>query len=196
MGISEGLPMSKMPEMIEPTFAQAIEAITASAELPKQTKAQWCSALRGLARCFNLPCESIPARFSAVRARMLALRFPPFDWTPKTLANTKSNAKAALLWFRREAGLGSLGVPMTFAWQKLHQGLTNPSTRYRLAPLMRFCSAIGVEPVSVDEVVVSRYLRHREATSTRAGDQAARRILAKLWNGCVGTVEGWPNQTL
>jgi hypothetical protein len=127
---------------------------------------------------------------------MLALRWPPFDWTPKTLANTKSNAKAALLWFRREAGLGSDGVPMSPAWQKLHQALAEPSTRYRLAPLMRFCSAIGVDPQLVDEDIVCRFLRHREATSTRAGDPAARRILAKLWNGCVGTVDGWPRHTL
>ena len=188
--------MSNMREMIEPTFAQAIEAITAAAELPNQTKAQWCSALRGLARCFNLPLESIPARYSAVRARMLALRSPPFEWTPKTLANIKSNAKAALLWFRREEGLGSDGVPMTSAWQKLHQGLTDRSTRYRLAALMRFCSAIGVEPASVDEHVLDRFLRHREATSTRAGDLGARRIIAKLWNSCVGTIEGWPDQML
>jgi hypothetical protein len=61
---------------------------------------------------------------------------------------------------------------------------------------MRFCSAIGVEPDSVDEDIVSRFLRHREATSTRAADLAARRILAKLWNGCVDIIEGWPNHTL
>jgi hypothetical protein len=188
--------MSKTPETIEPTFAKAIEAIAASAELPKQTRAQWCSALRGLARCFNLPAESIPARYSAVRGRILALRSPPFDWTPKTLANTKSTAKTALLWFRREEGLGSDGVPMTRDWQKLHQRLTDPSTRYRLAPLMRFCSAIGVQPESVDEHVLGRFLRHREATSSRAGDLAARRIMAKLWNGCVGAIVGWPDRTL
>src|SRR5262245_7517290 len=58
-------PMGNMPEMIEPTFAKLIKEIRASTELPEQTKAQWCSALRGLARCFNLPPESIPARYSA-----------------------------------------------------------------------------------------------------------------------------------
>ena len=47
--------MSEIPEMIEPSFADALEAISASSELPKQRKAQWCSAMRGLARCFNLP---------------------------------------------------------------------------------------------------------------------------------------------
>jgi len=188
--------MSEIPEMIEPSFADALEAISTSSELPKQRKAQWCSALRGLARCFSLPPQSIPARFSAVRARMQALHYPPFGWTAKTLANTKTNAKAALLWFRREEGLNSDGVSMTVAWQKLHQLLTDQSTRYRLAPLMRFCSAIAVEPASVDEHVLDRFLRHREATSTRAGDLAARRIIAMLWNGCVGVVEGWPGQTL
>jgi integrase len=82
------------------------------------------------------------------------------------------------------------------AWQKLHQALTDRSTRYRLAPLMRFCSAIGVEPEFVDEHVLSRFLRHREATSTRAGDLTARRVIAKLWNACVGRIEEWPGQTL
>jgi integrase len=188
--------MSDNPEMIEPSFAEALATIVASAELPKPRKAQWCSALRGLARCFSLPPQSIPARFGAIRARMQALHYPPFGWTAKTLANTKTNAKAALLWFRREEGLGSDGVSMSAAWQKLHQLLTDPSTRYRLAPLMRFCSAIGVEPASVDEHALSRFLRHREATSTRAGDLATRRIIAKLWNGCVGTIDGWPDQTL
>jgi integrase len=188
--------MSQNPEMIEPNFANAIETITASSELPKPRKAQWCSALRGIARCFNQSPETIPARFSAVRGRMRALRYPPFDWTAKTLANTKTNVKAALLWFRREERLDSDGVSMTPAWQKLHRALTDRGTRYRLAPLMRFCSAIRVEPASVDDHVLSRFLRHREATSTRAGDLAARRVIAKLWNACVGTVDGWPAQTL
>jgi integrase len=188
--------MSQQSEVIEPTFADAIEAIAAATEVPLHTRRQWCSALRGLARCLGRPPENIPARFSAVRNKMLALRYPPFGWTAKTLANTKSNAKAALLWFRREEGLGSDGVPMTPAWETLHRALADPSTRYRLAPLMRFCSAIGVEPAALDDNVLGRFLQHRENTSTRASDAAARRIIAKLWNGCVGTVEGWPHQTL
>lgn len=188
--------MNEKPEIIEPSFADAIEAISAATELPLHTRQQWCSALRGLARCLDRPVESIPARFSAIRNKMLALLYPPFGWTAKTLANTKSNAKTALLWFRREEGLGSDGVPMTPAWKTLHRALADPSTRYRLAPLMRFCSAVGVEPAAVDDDVLDRFLRHRENTSTRASDAAAHRIIAKLWNGCVGTVEGWPDQTL
>jgi hypothetical protein len=47
---------------------------------------------------------------------MRALRYPPFGWTAKTLANTKSNAKAALLWFGREEGLDSNGASMAPTW--------------------------------------------------------------------------------
>jgi hypothetical protein len=47
--------MSENPEMIEPSFAEAITTITAAAELPQQRKAQWCSALRGLARLLQPP---------------------------------------------------------------------------------------------------------------------------------------------
>jgi integrase len=195
-GNPKAIPMNDKPEVIEPSFAEAIKAISEAIELSVSTRRQWCSALRGLARCLDRPLENIPARFSAVRNKMLALRYPPFDWTAKTLANIKSNAKAALLWFRREEGLGTNGVEMTPAWRQLHQALTGASTRYRLAPLMRFCSAMGIAPAEVDEDVLGRCLRHRESTSTRAGDLAARRIIAKLWNGSVGRVEGWPSQTL
>lgn len=188
--------MSEQREIIEPSFANAIEAIAAATELSLQTRRQWCSALRGLARCLDRPPESIPARFSAVRNKMLALKYPPFGWTAKTLANTKSTAKAALLWFRREEGLGIDGVPMTPAWATLHRGLGDRSTRYRLAPLMRFCSAIGIAPAAVDDDVLGRFLRHRESTSTRVGDLAVRRVIVRLWNGCVGTIEGWPEKTL
>ena len=57
----------------------------------------WCSSLAGIARAFDQPIEVIPARYSAVRARMAALHQVPLDWVPKTLANHKSNAKAALI---------------------------------------------------------------------------------------------------
>ena len=153
----------------------------------------WLARARTL---LGQPPEAIPARYSAVRNRIGALRCPPTDWTAKTLADTKSNAKGALLWFRREEGLPSDGVPLTPSWAVLHGELEDRSTRYRLAPLMRFCSAIGVEPEGVDDAVLDRFLDHREKTSTRRSDAASRRIIARLWNACIGTIPGWPDTKL
>jgi hypothetical protein len=181
---------------LEPSFADAVNVISAAADLPLQTRRQWCSALRGIARCFDQPLEAIPARFSAVRARMAALHHVPADWTPKTLANTRSNAKAALLWFTKEQKLPSAGISLSPAWDRLHRQLDDPSTRYRLSPFMRFCSGSGIEPSAVDEVVLDRYLIHRENTTARTSNASTRRIIARLWNKCISAIEGWPHTRL
>jgi integrase len=181
---------------IEPTFAVAISSISAVAELPERTRQEWCSALRSLARCFDQPAETIPARYSAVRARMSSLHHVSAGCAEKTLANIKSNAKAALLWFRKEQGLPRDGVELTPVWKALHQQLSDPSTRYRLAPVMRYCSAVGVGPGELDDVVFGQFLAHREKTSSRASDAAARRIIARLWNACAGSIADWPKTNL
>jgi hypothetical protein len=88
----------------EPTFANAITSIAAATDLPEEVRRHWRSSLTGIARAFDQPLQLIPARYSAVRARMSALHHVPLNWTPKTLANHKSNTKAALLWFAKEKG--------------------------------------------------------------------------------------------
>jgi hypothetical protein len=127
---------------------------------------------------------------------MAELHHVPLGWVPKTLANHKSNAKAALIWFAKEKDVLPHGVPLSPVWDRLRIQLTDPSTRYRLMPLMRFCSGVGIEPDAVDEAVIDRYLDHRTRTTARASDAASRRILARLWNGAVGKIEGWPQLRL
>lgn len=188
--------MTDKPTTLEPTFADAMEAITAATELSEQSRRHWCSSLTGIARAFDQPPQVIPARFSAVRARMAALHHVPLGWVPKTLANHKSNAKAALLWFAREKDVVAHGVPVSPVWDRLRIQLTDPSTRYRLMPLMRFCSGVGIEPEAVDEAVIDRYMDHRTRTTARASDAASRRILARLWNAGIGKIDGWPQLRL
>src|SRR5207244_10259012 len=87
---------------LELTFADAIMAIAAATDLSGQTRRHWCSSLAGIAKAFDQPIELIPARLSAIRARMAALHHAPLDWMAKTLANHKSNTKAALIWFAQQ----------------------------------------------------------------------------------------------
>src|SRR5262249_43659680 len=155
-------------------------AIETADDLRVEIKRQWRSAVRGIAKAFDQPLELIPARYSAVRARMAELHHVPLGWEAKTLANHKSNAKAALLWFAKEKGLPQHGHPLSVAWQGLANPLTDPSTRHRLLPFMRDCSAAGVEPAAVDEAVVDMYIERRERTTTRPVGLAGRRVLARL----------------
>src|SRR3954462_4266320 len=141
---------------LEPTFADAIMTIAASTDLPEQTRRHWRSSLMGIAKAFDQPTELIPARYSAIRARMATLHHVPLDWTAKTLANHKSNTKTALIWFAKEKDVLPHGVPLSQTWDRLRLQLTDPSTRYRLMPLMRFCSGVQIQPKAVDETVVGR----------------------------------------
>src|SRR5580692_8696861 len=192
----ELIPMNEIPITLEPTFADAIVAIAGAADLTEHTRRLWRSSVAGIAKAFDQPPELIPARFNAVRARMAALHHVPLDWMAKTLANHKSNAKAALIWFAKEKEVLQHGVALSPTWDRLRAQLTDPSTRYRLMPLMRFCSGIHVEPDAVNEVVIDRYMDHRTRTTTRPSDDATRRIMARLWNACIGSIDGWPKVRL
>jgi hypothetical protein len=188
--------MTETLTALEPTFADAIVAIAAATDLSEETRRHWRSSLLGIAKAFDQPPELIPARYSAVRARMAALHHAPLNWVPKTLANHRSNTKAALLWFGKEKDVLPHGVALSPAWDRLRIQLTDPSTRYRLMPLMRFCSGVHIEPDAVDEGVIDRYMDHRARTTTRGSDAASRRILARLWNAGIGAIAGWPQQCL
>jgi integrase len=181
---------------LEPTFADAMGVIATAPDLPEQTRRHWRSSLSGIAKAFDQPPELIPARYSAVRARLAALHHVGMNWTAKTLANHKANAKAALLWFAKEKDVLPNGVPLSPTWDRLRAQLTDPSTRYRLMPLMRFCSGLGIEPEDVAESVLDRYMDHRARTTARASDSASRRILARLWNAEIGRIDGWPQLRL
>ena len=145
---------------LEPSFADAIVALATATDLSEETRRHWRSSLTGIAKAFDQPLELIPARYSAIRARMAALHHVPLDWVPKTLANHKSNAKAALIWFAKEKDVLPHGVALSPTWDRLRVELTDPSTRYRLMPLMRFCSGFDIEPDVVDEAVIDRYIVH------------------------------------
>src|ERR1700704_5382665 len=156
--------MTEEHTSLEPTFADAVRAIGAATDLPDQTRRHWRSSWAGIAKAFDQPIELIPARYSAIRARMATLHHVPLDWVAKTLANHRSNTKAALIWFANEKDVVPHGVPLSLAWDRLRVQLTDPSTRYRLMPLMRFCSGVDIGPEAVDEAVIDRYMDHRART--------------------------------
>jgi hypothetical protein len=88
------------------------------------------------------------------------------------------------------------GAAISPAWNRLLTEVKDPSTRYRLTPLMRFCSAQHIEPEMMSEGIIDLFFEHREKTTNRKSDLATRRVLARLWNGSIGKIDGWPPVTL
>jgi integrase len=187
--------MTQTPVLIEPSFAEGITVIAAARELPEQKRRHWTTSLRQVAKMLDKPLELIPARYSAVRADLAHLHHVPAGLCAKTLANHRSNAKAALLWLAREKGIPEHGAPLTGVWEELRRKVSDPLVRYRLSSLMRFCSASNIAPVEVKESVIDRFMDYR-SRSGKPADGAFRRLLARAWNSNVDKIHGWPARLL
>lgn len=83
LGNMEPIPMTEKHSALEPTFADAMRAIAVATNLSEQIRRHWRSSLAGIAKAFDQPAELIPARYSAVRARMAALHHVPLGWVAK-----------------------------------------------------------------------------------------------------------------
>jgi Phage integrase family len=187
--------MSQTPVLIEPSFLDAIAIIAAADELPKQTRRHWTTSLRQIAKAMDKPLEVIPARLGAVRADLARLHHAPAGLTRKTLQNHKSNVKSALRWLAREKGIPEHGAALSPAWEALRAQIKDRFVRWRLSSFMRFCSASGIAPAEVDEIVLDRFRGYRAQSGTVTDDASGRR-LARAWNSNVGNVQGWPARRL
>jgi integrase len=187
--------MTQTPVLLEPSFADAIGIIAASAELPEQTRRHWATSLRQIAKALDMPLELIPARYSALSKDLAHLHEVPAGLTVKTLRNHKSNVKGALLWLAREKDVPRHGAPLTPAWEGLRVEIEKRQTRHRLSSLMRYCSSKNLAPDEVDEAVVDGFMHYRHQRGMEA-DDAFRRFMARAWNSNVGVVRGWPARRL
>jgi hypothetical protein len=186
-----------MPEntLLEPSFAEAIATIEQAKELPASKRTHWCCSLRIIAKGLDRPPESVAARWGAVALQVNQLHHANAGVEWKTLANHKSNAKAALFWFRDEQGLSPRGAPLRPEWGRLRRGLKDRSGLAKLSGLIRYCSLKGINPSAVNEAVLDSYMAYRKETTALAIDTKARRAIARVWNAS-RAIEGWPQQQL
>src|SRR6202140_2771577 len=189
------IPMSEST-LLEPSFADAITAIAQAPDLAPSKRAHRICSLRQIAKALDRPPESIAARWVAVAHQVKRLHHAGSGIEWKTLANHKSNAKAALLWFRNEHALPLRGAPLNPEWQRLRRRLVDRSRLARLSGLLRYCSMKGVAPLDVDESVLDAYMSFRAETTALAVDTKARRAVARAWNSSSLEIEGWPRHRL
>ena len=181
--------------LLEPSFADAIAAIEQSGELPPSRRTHWVCSLRQIAKALGRPPESIAARWGAVALKVNQLHHVGSGVEWKTLANHKSNAKAALHWFRKDNELPLRGMPLAPAWRQLRGRIKDRSQLAKLSGLIRYCSMKAIAPEVVTDAIVDEYMRYRGETTALAVDIKARRAVARAWNAS-RKLPGWPQQTL
>jgi hypothetical protein len=181
--------------LLEPSFVDVIAAIEQAAELSEQRRRHWICSARQIARWLDRPATVIPARWTSVRISVGQLHHARVGVTAKTLANHKSNVRAALRWFGKEHDVPRRGVPLSADWASFRDRLDD-RTRERLYSLMRYCSARSIGPESVDDRALDEYWRYRAETTARASNNTARRFLVRAWNACAAAIDGWPLRRL
>src|SRR5262249_28670983 len=91
--------------LLEPSIADVITAIEQAAELSDQTRRHWVCSLRQIVKWFDRSAEVVAARWTSMRILVGQLHHARVGVTVKTLANHKSNVRAALRWFCKEHDL-------------------------------------------------------------------------------------------
>ncbi|MGA8992083.1 MAG: site-specific integrase [Rhodoplanes sp.] len=151
--------------------------------------------MQQIARWLDRPATVIPARWNAVRLSVGQLHHARMGVTAKTLANHKSNIRAALRWFGKEHDVPRRGVRLSPEWARFSGGLEK-RVRDRLYSLIRYCSARRIGPSSVADKIFDEYWRYRTETTARASNNTARRFMVRAWNTCAATIDGWPLRRL
>jgi integrase len=187
--------MTPATPLLEPSFAALIVAVEQAADLPVQTRRHWVCSVRQVAKWLDRPPVEIPARWNAIRLSVRQLHHARVRVTAKTFANHKSNVRAALRWFGNEHGVPQMGARLTPEWARFRDGLERP-IRARLYNFIRYCSARGIDPSSVDDTIFQDYWTYRTEFTGLASGNATRRPMVRAWNTCVAAREGWSLQPL
>jgi len=181
--------------ILGPTFVDLIAAIEQAAALSEQTRRHWGCSARQIARWLDRPAAVIPARLNAVEVPLRQLHHVRVGVTAKTLANHKSNIRAALRWFGKAQDVPRHGIRLSADWTAFRGKLDRP-LRDQLYSLVRYCSFRGISPGSVDDRVFDDYWRYRAETTALESNNSYRRLTARAWNACIGAIDDWPLQRL
>ena len=187
--------MAPTSPLLEPSFAALLAALEQAADLPVQTRRHWVCSVRQVAKWLDRPPVEIPARWNAVRMSVGHLHHARVGVTAKTFANHKSNLRAALRWFGNEHDVPQMGARLTSEWARFRDRLDRP-IRDRLYNFIRYCSARGIDPSSVNDTIFQDYWTYRTEFTGMASRNATRRPMVRAWNTCAAAREGWSLQPL
>jgi integrase len=181
--------------LLEPSFLDLVGAIEQATELSDEHRRHWVCSSRQIAKWLDRPITLVPARWNAIQLAVDQLHHARIGVRAKTLANHRANVKAALRWFGKEQNVPQRGIRLSVEWARLRDKVENRMMS-RISSLMRCCSARGVPPSAVDDVVFGEYWRYRSETTALVTNSTQRRFMARAWNACAATIDDFSLQRL
>ena len=154
-----------------------------------------CSAITTVAKWLNMPPEMIPAAMSYLRPRLSRLHPIQLGVSERRIQNVRSLLLSAF----RIAGISTKLAPymakMSSSWQQLWDLMEGDRYgRTELSRLFRYCSANGIVPFDLSDVISSDFLTALEAESLIKKPKVRHQSVCRVWNQQAGNHagSGWP----
>ena len=182
-----------------PSLAELRGKIEARHDLPLLRRRDMASAIRTLAGWFNLPEENVPASAKYIREKLARVHAITASVSPRRIQNVRSLVLAAMREVAVATKLASYAAPFSAEWQDLWDLLDgDPYAKTELSRFLRYCSAQGIAPEAVSDVVSAEFLEAIEAESLIAKPKTRHQSLCRVWNKKVDqhAAAGWPQTRL
>jgi integrase len=174
------------------TLKAVIEAISAHDDVPHKTRTELNSAIRTFCRCVGRDPSEVDANPVAIRSlagfaklKLAGVSEAHFRNTMSRL--TKALARVGIAVDRRR------NMPLGSAWEEL-LGSMPEMKRVDLRKFAGWCSARGIEPSAIDQVVFENYFAFLEEQSVQANVRERWRRAWRAWNQVVAVEEsGYPH---
>jgi hypothetical protein len=189
--------MSRISAFAPPAnLAEALERLTYDHRLAPIRTLAYTGAIRTMCSVLGRDPASVPSEMATIEAWLREVAIPIRGRSQKTIANTRSRLKAALLHLADGPRLPPHGTPLTPDWQELVDRLTDARMRNGLSRLIRIASYRGVPPSKISDDFLQDVLRGRQQINWGRNTMPFWRKTTALWNEAVSTVSGWPQVRL
>ena len=178
------------------SLADVLVQVENDRRLDTKRAAAFAGAIRTTCSVLQRPPESVPVSLAEIDRLLQDVPASSHGRSSKTLANTRSRLKAALLHVCDAPKLPPRGSPLSPAWAALYERLTDLRLRNGLSRLVRIASHRAVEPEAVDDRFLQEVLHTVSAINWGRDTLRFWRSTATLWNEAVVSVPGWPQQQL
>ena len=182
------------PEPSRATLADVIAGVQA-ADLTPQRRQNMTSAVRTVARVLGRGPEQIAADASLLGRRLASVTAQQHDLSAGRWNNVRSLLRAALALVR-PIMKGRSTVPLSQAWQALHDTLPKKADKVRLSRIMRWLSArqIGPDAMTMDDLAT--FQRELVEDALLKNPEKTWADLAVAWNRASGQTAGFPALTI
>ncbi len=178
------------------TLADVLASIERDQRLSSGRRNEYCGAIRTVCDILGRPPAAVPSVLDEIDQLLKSVPRAAHGRSQKTIANTRSRLKFALLYFKGIHLMPPRGVPLTPQWALLYDRLPDRRLQLGLSRFIRIASYRGIAPSDVNGEVLKAIVR--DISTVNWGRDAARftHTTATLWNEASERVDGWPHVEL